>query len=1073
MQTSRLHSTRNILVSYCSVDWRWAEWIAWQLGEAGHTTILHAWSFEQQESKETLEVQALLQKAEQTLMIVSADYLNYLYTQPEWASILCHYLLQKSQSTHNSPRVALVQVRECRHNFKEPLRALPYLDLVGCDEARSRELLLTFIEGRCHTTLVPPSFPAPERPASKSTGGPHPALPESTLPTWNIPYPRDPFFTGGKKLLHTLHDTLTAATCTQPQALLGPCGIGKTALALEYAYRYRDDYQAVLWVRASSPDLFQADLAALCTTLHLAQQNEPDQSAQYHAVKRWLHEHTGWLLILDAVDDMTTISDVLPLARTGFLLLTTRSPQLQKIAHCHELAPMEAEIAVLFLLRRSQRISRDTPFEDITQSDRQAALALAQQLQYLPLALRQAAAYIEQTSCGLPHYLDMYRQLHITLLKKYETMLTTTLATLVVTWFLAFRKLAQTHPLAIELLQFCACFHTDEIPEMMIAEATNYLDSFLQTSSEAPSVEDCLTKLTQFALISAHASRKTLALPSYIHDFLYEEMDAETQQHYAERAIQVIDRVFPDDEYIPWSQCFPYLLHARSCLLLIDQWNINTIETAHFLNRVGAYLLAHAHYSEAELFYKHALDIWQAAGDPKHTQLVQLLTSLGITYEGQGLYAQAEPLYERALAIDQQKWGAEHLNVAASLNNLASLYYVQGKYTQAEPLYLRATALYESAVESGHPDLAISFNNLAALYYMQGKYAQADQLCQQALAIWEAQAEQEHPHRIPCLNNAARLACAQAKYSQAERLFQRALQLSKSLLGSEHPLVGTVLNNLGELYHIMGKYAQAQTTYQQALHIREHRLGLNHPEVASTLNNLARLHYDQGQYVQAELICKRAYAICEQTVGVEHLTTMFTLRNQALLSCTCGHYTQAIALYQQAMAISHKLVGELHPYVASLLHDMAACYHLQADYTQAETLYQQALLIREQALGSNHPDVALTLHQLARLYYDQAKYGQLQPLFTLERPASSNEMENVILFSPDQEKYAQAELLYQRALSIMTQTLGSHHRDVAQLLEHYAALLRKSERTTEALHLEERGRAIRAKFQQDELLQTQ
>lgn len=1075
MQTFRLHAPSNILVSYCSVDWRWAEWITWQLEDVGHTTTLYAWSFEEQGSKMTLNMQELLQRADILLVIVSPDYLNFLYTQPEWETTFKQQLIQKKQ------KLLLVHIYECKHHFRGPIASLPCLDLVRSDEVQAREMLLTFVDGDHKMAPMPPAFPIQGKQANT-----HASMPATPLSPWNVPYPRNPFFTGGKQQLQTLHNALHKNADVQPQALYGPRGIGKTALALEYAYRYREEYQAVLWVQANSYDLFRADLSALCTTLHLPEQDEPDQHIQCRAVKRWLQEHTQWLLILDNVEDFAIIHDLLPLSAKGALLLTTHTAhtvQVRKVAQCCEVGPMDAEIAVLFLLRRSRRIAKDTPFEDIAEGERQAALGLVRQLDCIPLALQQAAAYIEQTGCTLMSYLELYRQLRIKLLKTYHALLSTQLEPLVVTWFLAFKKLAQTHPLAVELLRFCAILAADEMPEMLVTEAINSLDVFLQTSSETPSVEASITQLQQFALISSHQVRKTLLLPHYIQQFLLYDIDAEAQQQYAERAIQIVDRVFPDDEYLPWQQSFLYLLHARACLKLIAQWRITTLEAAHFLSRIGSYLLTQARYAEAELFFKQALDIWEGTQDPRHAQLVQLLTNLGTAYEGLGLYAQAEPLYERALVIDEQKWGVEHLNVAASLNNLAALYSVQGKYTQAEPLYLRAIALYEAEREPGHADLAISFNNLAALYYMQGQYAPADQLCQQALAIWESQEEQEHPYRIPCLNNAARLLCSQAKYVQAEQLFKRALQLCKTLLGSEHPFAATVLNNLGELYHIQDKCTQAEAAYQQALSIREQRLGASHPEIAITLNNLTRLYYDQGRYVQAELLCKRAFGICTQTVGMAHPTTTLAIRNQAMLYRARGQYVQALARYEQALEISQRMVVTPHPHIASLLHEQAVCYHLQGNYTQAETLYQQALTMREQIFGSQHPDVALTLHQLARLYYEQAKYGQMQPLakvastpdsymlFPPDRANTLNDAKNVILFHPDKKKYTEAEQLYQRTLSILIQAFGSQHRAVAQTLEHYAMLLRKSSRSTEAAHLEERIRTIRKKWQEDELLQ--
>jgi hypothetical protein len=66
-------------------------------------------------------------------------------------------------------------------------------------------------------------------------------------------------FTGREDLLTQLATTLRAgqlAALSQPQAISGLGGIGKTQLALEYAYRFRQDYQAVLWAQADTREAF-------------------------------------------------------------------------------------------------------------------------------------------------------------------------------------------------------------------------------------------------------------------------------------------------------------------------------------------------------------------------------------------------------------------------------------------------------------------------------------------------------------------------------------------------------------------------------------------------------------------------------------------------------------------------------------------------------------------------------------------------------------------------------------------------------------------------------------------------
>ena len=133
--------------------------------------------------------------------------------------------------------------------------------------------------------------------------------PQGSLPTpfWNVPFRRNPFFTGRENLLQQLHDNLTTsktAALTQAQAISGLGGIGKTQTAIEYAYRYREMYQAVLWVRAATKETLISDFVLLAGVLHLPEKDEQDQNIVVTAVMRWMATHEQWLLILDNADDL-------------------------------------------------------------------------------------------------------------------------------------------------------------------------------------------------------------------------------------------------------------------------------------------------------------------------------------------------------------------------------------------------------------------------------------------------------------------------------------------------------------------------------------------------------------------------------------------------------------------------------------------------------------------------------------------------------------------------------------------------------------------------------------------------
>lgn len=99
---------------------------------------------------------------------------------------------------------------------------------------------------------------------------------------------------------------------TQSRAISRLGGIGKTQIALEYAYRHMQDDVAIFCISAANRESLQSCLGAMAERATAARKKRARSYANDRAVKEWLASHQNWLLILDHVDDVTSIGDVLP-----------------------------------------------------------------------------------------------------------------------------------------------------------------------------------------------------------------------------------------------------------------------------------------------------------------------------------------------------------------------------------------------------------------------------------------------------------------------------------------------------------------------------------------------------------------------------------------------------------------------------------------------------------------------------------------------------------------------------------------------------------------------------------------
>ena len=767
---------------------------------------------------------------------------------------------------------------------------------------------------------------------------------------FNVPHARNPVFTGREELLDNLRKVLTQAgpaALSQPQAISGLGGLGKTQAAVEYAYRYRDEYRAVLWSGAESVDALVSGFASAARLLELPQSDEGDLGVVVQAAKHWLESNRGWLLILDNVEDLKLPADFIPSGSAGHLLLTTRLHATGNIAQRVELTKMEPREGSLFLLRRAKVIAGDAALEAAGEADRALAAEICEEVSGLPLALDQAGAFIEETPSSLAEYLELYRA-EGAKLRAERGELARDHPSVSVTYSLAFEQVSRNSAAAADLVRLCAFLAADAIPEELFTEGARHLGEELGSAAAQPlEFTRVVKEAARYSLVTRNPADKTLDMHRLVQAVVRDEMDAETRRRWAERAVHTLNQAFPWPEYQNWPRCERLLPHAIAARQAMEDQRLESEVAADLLLKTAKYLYDRAQYEQAEPLYQRALAISEKALGPDHPSTAASLNNLALLYRSQGQYEQAEPLYQRALAIREKALGPDHPSTAASLNNLAELYRSQGQYEQAEPLYQRALAIREKALGPDHPNTATSLNNLAALYDSQGRYEQAEPLYQRALAIWEKALGPDHPNTAQSLNNLAALYDSQGRYEQAAPLYQRALAIWEKALGPDHPDTAQSLNNLAALYDSQGRYEQAAPLYQRALAIWEKALGPDHPETAGSLNNLAFLYDSQGRYDEAEPLYQRALGISEKALGPDHPSTATSLNNLAALYRSQGQYEQAEPLYQRALAIWEKALPG-HPNVATCLENYADLLGRMGRDDQAAEMSERAKAIRVQ-----------------------------------------------------------------------------------------------------------------------------
>ncbi|HXR66792.1 MAG TPA: FxSxx-COOH system tetratricopeptide repeat protein [Ktedonobacteraceae bacterium] len=751
------------------------------------------------------------------------------------------------------------------------------------------------------------------------------AMPDESGPAgqiWTVPYGRNAYFTGRDDLLAALHEHLTAKSAEglgAIWALTGLGGMGKTQVALEYAYRYRQEYRAVFWLRADSRENLATAGLALANMLRLPERASPEQDLVLAALKRWLQRNEGWLLILDNVADLALPAEFLPVEYHGHVLLTTRMQATGTLARPLAVPALTIEEGARWLLMRAR--VREADMESYHQ-----AWEVAHELDGLPLALDQAGAYLEETGASMDQYLQTYQRQRADLLNYRGQAPTDHPASVNASFSLALEEIESLYAPAADLLRLCAFLHPATIPEaLLVDEGPMRGQEPLPGVASRYELDVALSVLLRYSLVRRDPGAQTLSVHRLVQAVQREALTASEQRAWVERVVTLVSRAWPERGTANWARCQDYLPHALAALAWAEQEQLCSLETVCLLRGVGVYLAERAVYPEAERRLQQALVLSEILPDRDELVTAGILHDLGLLAYHQGRYTQSEEYYQRALVTREATLGPDHLQTAQTLSALGLLSVERREAEQAEPLLQRALLIREQALGPEHPLIA---ETLSAL---------------------------------------GRLARLRKRYEQAEVYYRRALAIRENALGAESPEVAENLSNLGVLFFTQGKYSESEPFYQRALVIREQTLGPEHPETAAALSRLALALYFQQQYDAAEPLIRRALVLQEQTLGREHPETIQTIMTLAMLSFRRGEYRQAQTLAEEVLTIRERILHPHAPDLITSLNNLALIYREQQQYEQARALLQRALPLSESEHGQEHINTVRIRDNLAVL----------------------------------------------------------------------------------------------------------
>nr|WP_082015334.1 FxSxx-COOH system tetratricopeptide repeat protein [Streptacidiphilus jiangxiensis] len=947
---TRPHPTarEDVLLSYASEDRMWAEWIEWVLTRAGLRVVPRELGAMPRNDSDRVR-----DAVTRTVAVWSAPFARAMQARAARDILV-------GNPTEDSRELIPVRVGEARPTGL--YSNANTVDLQRLDEPGAVTALLRAVG---HSDNPPP----------ETVPGEGPRYPGLRPAIWNLRL-RNPAFTGRSTVLDRLRDQLrdkqrdrrSTVVLPTPQTLYGLGGVGKTQVALEYAYRFMADYDLIWWIEAEQPEQVATSLADLGRRLDLRVSENASETAEL--VKETLRSGSHakarrWLLIFDNADDPSTIVRYFP-GGPGDVLVTSRNQAWSGHAEALEVDVFQREESIEHLCRRNQGLSRED------------AGLVAEAVGDLPLAVEIATAWLETTGVPVQQYVTQLKNQAVSALAVNRP--ADYPMTFSATYNVSIARLRAEKPAAARLLQLCAFFAPDSIA-LSLFYSDQMIESLVPYSEELRDknmMGTVIRALGRYGLAKVDNVSKTFQVHRMVQAVIRAELTADEE----EKAIHEVHRVLvsarPDvgdtDDPNNWPAfqlIWPHLgpSNAENC----DEPDTRQL----LIDRVR-YLWKRGDLDRGEELGRRLESAWVDKLGDDDRQTLQLQFQLGNVLRSTGRFAECLELDERVLEIQRRVLHDDHPQTLQTAGSLAADLRALGRYREALDLDRSTYQRMREVLGEDDPTTLRIANNLAVDYRCNGDYEAARVLDEEVYAIRVEVIGATHPHTL------------QSKGSIAEDL--RALGDYKASVGllmefrDEYSIPVPDLPSLRYAKSLAvalrkdGQQSDARRLTIETYNRYLERYNSNIPDALSCALNLAAEYSASGDKEAATETAKEIYDHHVEALGERHPSTLICANNLSIYLRDGGRVQEAVVLGQRTLMMLEETLGTEHQYTLMSMINLANSFGDSGELLQAETLGRRALDGLSARYGALHPDCVVAQINLAITYREQGRRAEAQDL---------------------------------------------------------------------------------------------
>jgi hypothetical protein len=544
----------------------------------------------------------------------------------------------------------------------------------------------------------------------------------------------------------------------------------------------------VFWVHASNATRIEQGYREIADQVKLAGRKDP-QADVFELVRKWLRNDKNgkWLLVLDNADDAAALSlpasngqktqasggdgaptryfsSYLPQSRNGSVLVTsrTRSVALQLVEES-DIIPIEpmddASAQALLQKKLGEKVNKDSTAE------------LAGALEFMPLALVQAAAYIRQRAprCSVQQYLEAFKsdRKRTSLLNYDGGRLRRdgeAKNSILITWQISFDHILHARRSAADLLSLMSFFDRQGIPEALVrnqsgtgngrggvkainadGENSDSDDSELEANINDGFEEDILT-LRNYSFIALTTDATTFGMHGLVQLATRKWLEGQGQlETWKQQYINNLCTEFPTGEHENWAQCQALFPHAKSSLLQPPKAVESLRQWALLLYKAAWYAWQKGNLSDAEKLSMRSMMVRTKLLGKEHEDTLNSMAMVGLATNLAGRWKEAEGLEVQVMETRKRVLGEEHPSTLTSMANLASTYRNQGRWKEAEELEVQVMETRKRVLGEEHPDTLISMANLAFTLKSQSRNDEAISLMGNCFQLQKQVLGPQHP----------------------------------------------------------------------------------------------------------------------------------------------------------------------------------------------------------------------------------------------------------------------------------------------------------------------------------------